>query len=189
MVNNRYLMYAATTLDIEGVIQVTYHMPAVPFTGAYFTSTVLTVDDNPVLVSNPFTLTAVVSSLAIGMFDPGVPVGTVQFYDGNTPIGSPAALDYSGTARLTTSSLTPGTHFITALFIPADNQLASSTSPTLDEIIFILSTMTALSVEPLTTTEGENVVLTATVTAPGSPPPRRQARYSSTTGRRPSSPR
>src|SRR4051812_37960425 len=40
--------------------------------------------------------------------------GSVQFYDADTPLGAPVALDSTGVAKLTTSSLSGGSHQITA---------------------------------------------------------------------------
>lgn len=46
------------------------------------------------------------------------PVGTVQFFDGNTMLGAPVAIT-NGVATLTTNMLTAGSHTIRAVFTPA----------------------------------------------------------------------
>jgi hypothetical protein len=57
-----------------------------------------------VLLKNNVTLTATVTS-TIG----GTPTGSVTFYDGTTQLGSPT-LDNTGTATLSVSFLTAGSH-------------------------------------------------------------------------------
>jgi hypothetical protein len=46
------------------------------------------------------------------------PTGTVQFKDNGTNLGSPVLLDATGKATFTTSSLSHGTHTITAVYYP-----------------------------------------------------------------------
>ena len=67
---------------------------------------------NPAGQGQPVTFTAVFS----GKYTP--PTGPVVFYDGETPIAT-AALDGTGTAFFTTSTLAPGPHAITARFAGA----------------------------------------------------------------------
>jgi hypothetical protein len=88
------------------------------------TNTELSSSTNPLAQGEAVTFTATVRS------EPGVPTGTVQFTDNGTSMGAPVALDGSGLATLTTSSLTAGTHAITANysgdvnFDPSSNTLA-----------------------------------------------------------------
>ncbi len=88
------------------------------------TNTELSSSTNPLAQGEAVTFTATVRS------EPGVPTGTVQFTDNGTSMGAPVALDGSGMATLTTSSLTAGTHAITANysgdvnFDPSSNTLA-----------------------------------------------------------------
>lgn len=81
---------------------------------------------NPVLVTNPVTFTATVTSSS------GTPTGTVGFYDGTTLLGS-ATLS-SGTASYTTSSLAAATHSITAVY-GGDGNFASVTSAAVAELV------------------------------------------------------
>jgi uncharacterized delta-60 repeat protein len=72
------------------------------------TTTAVTSSLNPSNPSQSVTFTAAVTSTA------GTPTGTVQFKDNGTNMGSPVTLNGSGVARFSTSSLTAGTHSITA---------------------------------------------------------------------------
>jgi hypothetical protein len=60
---------------------------------------------------------------------PFTAAGTVQFNDGTTPLGPPKSVT-AGLAFLTISTLTKGTHTLTAVFIPTDSvAFGSATSP------------------------------------------------------------
>ena len=67
------------------------------------------------------TLTATVASTA------GTPGGTVTFYNGATPLGT-GALNASGVATLSTTTLPPGTDSITAAYAAAGNFAASTSA-------------------------------------------------------------
>ncbi len=56
-----------------------------------------------------------------------IPTGTVQFYDGNTQLGSPVTLN-SGTATYQTASLAVGSHSITAAYTSDVPAFSGSTS-------------------------------------------------------------
>lgn len=80
---------------------------------------------------NPGTGAAYADVLLSATVSPVI-AGTVQFLDGATGIGDPAAVDGSGVATLTTRALGPGDHTITAVFTPADSTTyagSSATSP------------------------------------------------------------
>lgn len=79
------------------------------------TTTTVTSSANPSVFGQPVTFTATVSSAA------GVPTGNVQFFDGATPIGGAVALNGSGIAQVTTSSLSVGNHTISASYAGATN--------------------------------------------------------------------
>jgi len=93
------------------------------------TSTSLTPDVNPQNQGSSVTFTTQVAPSSGG----GTPTGTVSFYDGSTQLG-PASLDDSGKATYATSSLTVGTHLITAVYW-GDNSYTTSTSPVLSEVV------------------------------------------------------
>jgi uncharacterized repeat protein (TIGR01451 family) len=84
------------------------------------TTTAVTSSPNPSNLNQTVTFTATVSSAA------GVPTGTVQFKDGGTNLGPPQALNGSGVATFSTSSLVAGVHAITAEYSGDGNFLAST---------------------------------------------------------------
>jgi len=81
---------------------------------------------NPVFLSNPLTLTATLSATG------GTPTGSVTFLDGGAPIGNVALNGL--TATLVTSSLTVGTHNLTAVY-SGDSNFSSQTSAVLVEVV------------------------------------------------------
>ncbi len=114
-------------------------------------------------VGTPVTFTATVTGAGAA--------GTVQFKDGATNLGAPVTLA-SGSASLTTSALTVGTHPITAAFTPTSAAAFDpSVSSVLDYVITqppAVVTTTALSVSPdAAAILGTPVTLTATVTGAG----------------------
>jgi hypothetical protein len=89
------------------------------------TTTVLNSSLTPTDFATPVTLTAKVASVAP---DGSVPTGPVAFKDGATVIGS-SPVDGTGTAVLVTSSLTVGTHTITAAYAGDGGNAASVSAP------------------------------------------------------------
>jgi hypothetical protein len=81
---------------------------------------------NPALVSNNVTLTAIASSNA------GTPTGSVEFYDGTTLLGSGTLA--SGSATYATSTLSSGTHSITAVY-GGDSNFSSVTSSAVSQVV------------------------------------------------------
>lgn len=126
------------------------------------TTTTLTSDNNPSTYGQAVTLTATVTSGA------GTPAGTVTFKDGATTLGT-GTLDGSGQATLITSSLSAGTHSITAVFDGGANYL-SSTSQALTQTVNQASSTTALASDINPSTYGQTVTFTATVTSSGGTP-------------------
>lgn len=104
----------------------TYHMP-IPANSASNIS--LSADQSTVMAGQRVTLSALVSS-DIRLY---VPVGKVTFLDGTAVIGS-AALDGTGTANLVLTTLSAGTHNISASF-PGDSVLTPSVSSPITEQI------------------------------------------------------
>jgi len=90
----------------------------------------LTSSVNPVLSTNPTTLTATVSSTL------GTPTGTVSFLDGTTPLGQGTLS--GGIATLTTASLSVGTHTITAVS-SGDANFVAATSGALTQAVLDFS--------------------------------------------------
>jgi hypothetical protein len=91
------------------------------------TSTSLTSSPNPSTRNQTVTFTATVTASS------GTPAGTVKFLDGSTTLGS-STLNSSGVAVLSVSSLSTGSHSITAQYggSSTDN---GSTSPVLTQVV------------------------------------------------------
>src|SRR5262245_49138363 len=92
---------------------------------------------------------------------PAASTGTVQFLDGATLLGS--AVLSSGMASFSTSSLTAGSHSMTARYV-GDTNYAGSTSAVLLQTVNQIGTSTALTSSAATSTYGQSVTFTATVT-------------------------
>ncbi|MCC7175782.1 MAG: Ig-like domain repeat protein [Bryobacterales bacterium] len=123
------------------------------------TTTLLSTSVNPSTLGQPVTFTATVSSGS------GTPTGTVQFYDAGVLLGS-AGLS-GGSAQFTASSLSTGTHAITAVY-GGDSTHLGSTSGVLTQTVNLApgaSTTTALTASASQSTAGQEVVFTATVTS------------------------
>ena len=107
------------TVSAVGSSAYTINIPVIPTVS-------LVSSDNPVLVGNAVSFTAMVSSAS------GTPTGSVNFLDGTTSLGS-ATLS-GGAAVLTTSSLTAGSHSITAVY-SGDTVFATVTSAALTQTV------------------------------------------------------
>jgi hypothetical protein len=83
------------------------------------TTVVLASTPNPAVALQPITFTATVTSVI------GTPPGTVQLYADGALLSDPIALS-SGSATLVTSTLTVGTHVITATYSGAANYVTST---------------------------------------------------------------
>ncbi|MBY0523747.1 MAG: FG-GAP-like repeat-containing protein [Gemmataceae bacterium] len=94
------------------------------YIGAPQGRTSLSASDNPSVFGQPITFTATV--LADNPAD-GTPTGTVTFADGVTTLDT-VPLDQTGTAVLTTSALTAGSHPITATYSGDDTFTGSNDS-------------------------------------------------------------
>jgi len=91
------------------------------------TSTVLSSSHNPSTFGQSVTFTATVSPSPPSASPPMGPSGTVAFTVDGNPVTS-APLTLAGTASFATSSLTPGTHHITATYGGDSNFIGSSGS-------------------------------------------------------------
>jgi hypothetical protein len=126
----------------------------------YTTTTTLRSSLNPSTLNQPVTFTAHLTSTN------GIPTGTITFTDASTPIGLPQTLDPSGNAFITTSTLTVGTHTITATYNPTGTFAASSAS--LTQTVNGLANTTTLTALPNTGYTYTPITLTATI-APNAP--------------------
>ena len=118
--------------------------------------------------------TATVSAIAPGSTVGGTPTGTVTFYDGSTSLGQ-APLSTTGgvaTATYSTSSLTVGSHTITASYAGDGSFLTSSGSLTQTvSNTRTISTTTTLTSSANSSASGQPVTFLATVTPSGAGTP------------------
>lgn len=99
------------------------------------TTTTVTPSSNPSILNQPVTFIAVVTVNAPGA---GTPTGTVTFKDGTTTLGS-SALDGTGTATITTSSLTVGIHNITASYSGDANYVNGTSTALGQQVSYVIS--------------------------------------------------
>ena len=122
------------------------------------TTSLATVPTSPQNAGTSVTLNATVSPAT---------AGTVQFKDGASNIGTPVTVS-AGAASTSTSSLTVGSHSLTAVFTPTNTTLfAGSTSTAVTFVVNgipAVSTTTGLSVNPSTAPAFTAVALHADVT-------------------------
>ena len=121
-INGRVLARnGAVTLDSDTITRATCAPPET--TGTTVTSSV-----NPSDSGQPVTFTATVTTPG-----GGTPTGSVTFFDDGTPLGT-VPLDSNGEATLTTSSLTPGSHAITVVYLGAPGFENSASPPLIQEV-------------------------------------------------------
>jgi len=126
------------------------------------TQTTLAVSPNPALVLAPITFTAQVTG------NGGTPTGSVNFLANGIVIGS-GALNASGTATFTTTTLAAGTYSITATYTGDANNGSNTSSPT-SLTISLATTATAITVTPDPALVGAAITITAKVTGNGGTP-------------------
>jgi hypothetical protein len=126
------------------------------------TSTAVTSNANPSTFGQAVTFTAAVTSTG------GTPTGSVTFSDSGNPLGS-SALNGSGQASFTTSSLAGGAHVISATY-GGDSNFSSSSSSNLGQNVNPAGTNTTLSSNANPSILGQLVTFTATVTSGASTP-------------------
>jgi len=102
-------------------------------------TTTLISSANPSIVGQPVTFSVTVNSTAGSL---GIPSGIVTFFDGITVIGT-QALDVFGTTTFTTSTLSQGTHPITAVY-GGDETNSASVSSILSQVVNQGTTTTTL---------------------------------------------
>ncbi|WP_190146294.1 Ig-like domain-containing protein, partial [Streptomyces glebosus] len=124
------------------------------------TSTVVTSSPDPSNFGQPVAITATVAPVAPGA---GTPTGTVTFVIGGGGGGTLTAPLVGGTATVTTSSLTPGTHLITATYGGNAQFNASSGTDTQTVQQVLTPTTTTVTSFPDPSVFGQPVTFTATV--------------------------
>ncbi len=130
------------------------------------------------VISTPTTTTSVTSSLNPATYGAAVtftatvtgagstPAGTVTFMDNATALGN--ALIANGQAAYTTSSLSPGTHTITAVY-SGDNNSTASTLAVLSQVVAPATATTVVTSSLNPSTYGASVTFTATISSTTSP--------------------
>lgn len=126
------------------------------------TRTTLSSSANPSVSGQLVIFTATVSPLA----GAGTPTGTVSFNDGVNAIGT--GMLSGGQAAFTTSSLSVGSHSITAVY-GGDSNFTGSASSVLTQVVNKAATTTTVSSSANPSLPNQSVTLTATVSvvAPG----------------------
>ena len=126
------------------------------------TQVTVTSDINPSAEGQLVTFTITVSPTAPGT---GIPPGTVTIWDGSTQIGGPITL-VNGVATFSTSTLTFGSHNISARFINSNDNYATSNNTTTPYVQVVnRATATTLASDNNPSIYGENVTFTATITS------------------------
>ena len=110
------------------------------------TATAVSASVNPSDFGQSVTFTAIVTSSA------GTPTGSVQFKDNGTNLGSAVALNGSGVATVSTSSLSVGSHTITAEYGGAAGFVASTGTLAGGQVVRPIPT---LSVNDVSIVEGD----------------------------------
>jgi hypothetical protein len=130
------------------------------------TTTSLVASPNPVTAGQTLNMVATVSASGTASLS-----GTVNFMNGSTVLGS-ASVNSSGVATLSIASLPAGTYSLTARYVGNSSYLAS-TSPAASVTVTASTAPTTISLvaSPNPVTEGQALILTATVTESGAPSP------------------
>ena len=125
------------------------------------TTTAVVSSNNPSLVGQTVTFTATVSPTSPGP----VPTGTVTFTIDGVP-GLPIALNGAGQAAFSTSSLSAGTHPVTAAY-SGDTTYDPSSSATLQQLVQSPTALSATKTVAGTFTPTSNVTYTVVITNSG----------------------
>jgi len=102
--------------------------------------------------------------MLIAMVSPTPAGGTVTFMEGSNSIGSAPVI--AGTATLSNYTPSIGSHTLTASYGGDTNDVPSPPSPPVTETVNRIATTTSLQAAPTSSTPGQNVMLTATVSPP-----------------------
>jgi hypothetical protein len=152
------------SLNIAGSTQ-TIHLNA---TGvAVSTTTTLASSVNPSAFGQAVTFTATVAP-TVGT---ALPTGTVQFSVDGTAVGGPVTLNASGAASFASSTLSIGTHSITAVYTPDSTSFTTSSATALNQVVSKATlgqngvANIALNSSPNPSNVGQSVTFTATVPA------------------------
>jgi uncharacterized protein (DUF2141 family) len=122
---------------------------------------------DPAAFGAPVTFTSTVTAVAPAT---GRPTGVVQVWEGDVLLGASSLVPGDGNSQATfvTSTLSPGTHAIRAVYVGNYNFAGQVASTSQD--IGTASTVTGMQATPNPATYGQDVTLTAVVTGePGGP--------------------
>lgn len=125
------------------------------------TSTALTCLPNAIDIGKTAQLSVIVTSAS------GTPTGSISFTDNGTTFAASGLV--GGKASLTYAGSVPGTHTISAAYVPTGSFAASSASCT--EIVNTLPTTSTLTVTPVTASYNSSITLAATVSPATLPAP------------------
>jgi hypothetical protein len=128
------------------------------------TSVAVSSSANPALTLSPVTLTATVTNAGAA-----AATGVVGFSDGSAPLGS-ATLNSNGTATLTLSSLSAGTHAVSASYAGDDENFAGS-SGVLNQVVNLRSSATTISATHTDASNPQEVTLIAVIQGDGTVAP------------------
>jgi Bacterial Ig-like domain (group 3)/Domain of unknown function (DUF5122) beta-propeller len=135
-----------------------------PSASAIVTVTVNVVASSTSLAVTPITSTVgqsvTLTATVVGL----TPTGSVTFQDGTAALATVVLV--GGLAPFTSSGLAAGSHTITAVY-SGDANNGPSASANVTAIVRVAASSTALTVTPATSTVGQSVTLTATVTGVG----------------------
>jgi len=151
------------TDNAQGSPQPVYvHGMGVPATTAAST-TVLVSSLNPSTFGQSVMFTATVTGPA---GNTTIPTGSVNFFDGATTLGS-GTLNSAGSATLSNSTLSVGSHSITAIY-GGDTNFTGSTSTALTQVVSsgTITSITTLNSSLNPSASGQSVTFTATVSGP-----------------------
>ena len=127
------------------------------------TTTALASSLNPSTTGTNVVFTATVTSTTAGTI-----TGTVSFFDGSTLLRN-ATIGTGGRAIYQSTTLTQGTHVITAQYLGDSSTYATSTSTAVSQVVNAAAgkaaTSTALSASSTNAVAGTNITFTATVTS------------------------
>jgi len=121
------------------------------------TTTGLTATPTAINYGSATLLSATVSNSSV--------TGTITFKDGANTIGSPVTVS-NGTASLSVTTLTVGTHSITAVY-SGDNNYSTSTSASVSVVVSLAPTTTSIAATPSTAPYGTSTLITVTVAPSG----------------------
>jgi hypothetical protein len=141
-------------LNASGTVQ---QIPVSGTATAVSTSTTVTSSANPSTYDSSVTFTATVAPTS----GSAVPTGTVQFSINGSSVGSPVTLS-SGTATYATSTLTLGTHSVTAAYTTNSSNYNSSSSSTFTQTVNNGPPTVTLTLSSSTIAHGTALTLTAT---------------------------